>query len=257
MTDTTLCTKQLNTLVSIIMPIFNVSETLRSSAQTVLNQTYRNLELIIIDDCSTDNSYDLAKEIQGRDARVQVLKLDKNSGAGFARNTGIYKASGDYIAFLDADDKWIETKLEKQLEAFDKTGAVLICSGYSIINSKGVNVGEKQPQEWITYEDLLKSNLIGCLTAIYDTTKIGKEYMPTIRKRQDYAMWLNILRNHGYAYCVQDKLAEYYLNPSSISSNKIEMLKWNFQMFNETQRFNKITSFILTLRNTIYKIIKG
>lgn len=244
-------------LVSVVMPMFNASDTVRESVYSVLRQTHKNLELIIVDDCSTDSSYEIAEEMQKVDRRVNVIRLNKNSGAGFARNVGIEKSSGNYIAFLDADDSWTESKLEKQLLAANTSGAALVCTGYTIFNRNGQKKGNKQPPLWITHQDLLKSNLIGCLTALYSVDKIGKVYMPLIRKRQDYAMWLQITKKYGPAYCVQEDLAQYYILPNSISSNKFELMKWNFLMFYETQNYSLMFSLFFTLRNALIKIIRG
>ena len=239
------------------MPLYNAEKTLESSVRSVLNQTYSNLELIIVDDKSTDDSYKIAKAIQLKDERVVLIKLSNNSGAGIARNYAIEQANGNYIAFLDADDQWMPTKIQKQLEAFSKTDATLVCSGYTIVDEQHKWVGNKQPAEWVSYNDLLKSNVIGCLTAIYCVDKIGKVYMPTIMKRQDYGLWLNILKKHGPAYCIQEPLSQYHIQTNSISSNKLEMLWWNYKMFRTTQKFNIFVSGILTLRNAYIKLIRG
>jgi len=153
-------------LVSVIMPLFNAEKTIKASVQSVLNQTYKKIELIIVDDHSLDLSFSIAKEIENKDARIKVLHLSKNCGAGVARNIGIKIAKGNYIAFLDADDQWKKEKIELQVDAFKKTNASLICSGYTIVDEDYNTIGKKQPKEYLHYKDLLRSNHIGCLTAI-------------------------------------------------------------------------------------------
>lgn len=244
-------------LVSVVMPLYNAANTLDKSVSSVLEQTYPYLELIIVDDCSTDDGVDRVLKLTTKDKRIRLIQLKKNGGAGVARNTAINAANGRYIAFLDADDMWFKDKLEVQLKAFKETDSALICSGYWIVDAEYNHLGEKNAQPYITYNDLLKRNVIGCLTAIYDVKKTGKVFMPEIRKRQDYALWLTILRKHGAAHCVQEKLAEYYIQPNSISSNKFEMLKWNYRMFHETQFMSATEAAFHTLRNAYYKIREG
>ena len=243
--------------VSVVMPLYNAENTVRDSIQSVLNQTYSDLELIVVDDCSTDEGIAIVEDIAKKDCRVKVIKLARNEGAGVARNTAIEAAEGRYIAFLDADDQWFQTKLAIQIEEFGIKDTALICSGYTIVDRSQKRIDRKMPQEWIAHSDLLKSNVIGCLTAIYDTHQVGKQYMPTIRKRQDYALWLNIIKKSGPAYCIQKELSQYYVQPKSISANKMEMLKWNYRMFRETQNFGVSASALLTLRNAFYKLTRG
>jgi len=241
-------------LVSVVMPLFNAENSVHKSISSVLNQTYKNLELIIVDDCSTDASFGLVSEIAKSDKRVVLRRLEKNSGAGVARNMAILEAKGRYIAFLDADDRWYSNKLTHQIHIFKSSKVDLVCSWYDVVNSEYEPIGTRKPTEWITYRELMKENVIGCLTAIYDTQRIGKVYMPEIRKRQDYALWLNILKKTEKAYCIQRSLAEYYVQANSISSNKIEMLSWNYRMFRESQGYNIPVALLLTLRNGYQKL---
>ena len=244
-----------NKTVSVVMPLYNAANTIRESINSVLRQTHSDFELIVVDDCSTDDGSKIVEDMARIDTRIKLIQLDRNGGAGVARNTAIEAADGKYIAFLDADDQWREDKLEIQLKAFKENQTALVCSGYVVVDQNYNKTGIRRPKEWITYDDLLKSNLIGCLTAIYDTDRVGKMYMPTIRKRQDYALWLNIVRTAGPAYCIHRELSQYYIQPNSISSNKLEMLRWNYKMFRDTQSYNPIVAAMLTLRNAVYKVI--
>ena len=246
-----------NGLVSVVMPLFNAAHTIDKSINSVLEQTYTNLELIIVDDCSTDDGVARVLKLASKDKRIKLIRLQTNSGAGKARNIAIKAANGRYISFLDADDKWFRNKLEVQIKTFAETKSALICSGYTVVDAEYNRIGEKIAQREISYNDLVKQNLIGCLTAIYDIEKTGKVYMPEIRKRQDYALWLSIVRKHGAAHCIQEILAEYYVQPKSISSNKLAMLKWNYRMFNETQSMSPAIAAFYTIRNAYYKIKNG
>lgn len=241
-------------LVSVIMPLYNAEKTIRDSINSVLTQTYRKIELLIVDDCSKDRGPMIVSAIAKLDRRVRLFRLENNKGAGVARNTAIMHSSGRYIAFLDADDQWAPSKIEVQLETFRKYDVALVCSGYAVVNAKYEHRGFRQPGEWITYETLLKENVIGCLTAIYDVGKVGRRFMPEIRKRQDYALWLEILREFGPAYCVQEHLAQYCVHAGSISSKKFELIKWNYLMFRVSQNFSPAYAFFLTLGNAVSKL---
>lgn len=217
-------------LVSIIMPTYNSSKTIISSVKSVLAQKYENWELLITDDCSSDNTLDIILNLSKSDERIKVFSLNENSGAGAARNNSIEKSKGRFIAFLDSDDMWCDDKLLRQVD-FMLTGHYgLTYTAYSKINSEGQIKKEIRPPSKINYNELLKSNVIGCLTAMYDVSILGKVYMPLIRKRQDMALWLNILKKIDFAYCLNENLAFYREGHSSLSSNKFKVLKsqWSF-----------------------------
>ncbi|MGM8924321.1 glycosyltransferase family 2 protein [Enterobacter hormaechei subsp. steigerwaltii] len=181
-------------LVSIIMPSYNSSKTIISSIQSVLAQKYEDWELLITDDCSSDDTLEIILSFSKKDERIKVFSFDNNYGAGAARNNSIEKANGRYIAFLDSDDMWHEDKLTKQVD-FMLTGHYgLTYTAYSKINVDGQVKKQIKPPAQVNYNELLKSNVIGCLTAMYDVKMLGKVYMPLIRKRQDMALWLNILK---------------------------------------------------------------
>ncbi|HBI6860839.1 TPA: glycosyltransferase family 2 protein [Enterobacter cloacae] len=220
----------MNELVSIIMPSYNSSNTISSSIQSVLDQKYENWELLITDDCSSDNTLDIILNFSKNDERIKVFSSKNNCGAGAARNNSIDKANGRYIAFLDSDDMWHEDKLVKQVDFMLKGNYALTYTAYSKINMEGQIRKEIKPPIKVNYNELLKSNVIGCLTAMYDAKMLGKVYMPLIRKRQDMALWLSILKKIDFAYCLNESLAFYREGHSSLSSNKFKVLKsqWSF-----------------------------
>lgn len=238
--------------VSVIMPAHNAAASIEKSINSVMKQTYFDLELLVIDDASSDNTLKIAEDLSIMDSRIKIISLSKNSGAGTARNHGIEQAQGKYIAFLDSDDLWLENKIEEQLKVFEKYDVHLVASAYQVRNQKQLK--HVRPEKWINHSTMLKSNRIGCLTAIYDSEKLGKRYMPSIRKRQDYALWLSIMKDTGPAYCVQSILAEYNQTPGGLSSNKFALLKWNYIMFRETQGYSAFKSTLYTLRNAINKV---
>ena len=243
-------------LVSIITPNYNSENFITQTIESVLNQTYTEWEMIIVDDVSSDKSVDIIQNYLKKDVRIKLIKLEENSGAAVARNTAIKNAKGRFIAFLDSDDLWNSSKLEKQITFMIEKNCSLSYSNYSLIDEEGESLDIiKIPPKKLNYNEQLKENQIGCLTAIYDQHKIGKIYMPLIKKRQDYGLWLNILKKTNYAYKIDKNLAIYRVRKNSISSNKIEMLKYNFDLFNNHQKLSKLKSFYYLCWN-IYRKVK-
>ncbi|EOH0493162.1 glycosyltransferase family 2 protein [Providencia rettgeri] len=193
-------------LVSIIMPCYNAEQYIKDSINSVLNQTYPHFELIIIDDLSTDNSINIINSFS--DNRIKLIQLTQNGGAGVARNTGIEAAQGRFIAFLDSDDLWRPNKLEAQLSHMIEGNYPLSYTQYQKFTQEGKGKLVIPPNT-VTYNELLYCNIIGCLTAVYDTKILGKQFMPLIRKRQDMGLWLKILAQGHTAYCCPQVLAEY------------------------------------------------
>ena len=237
--------KNKDALVSIITPLYNSEHFVPLTIESVLYQTYKNWEMIIVDDCSTDNSVHVVSKYAEHDKRIKVFHLDKNSGPAVARNKAIYETKGQYIAFLDSDDQWFPRKLEKQISFMRNNGYAFTHTYFEKLSESGFRTNTVvTPPALVSYSDMLKSNLIGCLTAIYNSNILGKLYMPCIRKRQDYGLWLKILKNIQYAYCLQEPLALYRKRESSISSNKMELLKYNWQLYRKVEN--------LSLPNSIY-----
>jgi teichuronic acid biosynthesis glycosyltransferase TuaG len=244
-------------LVSIITPSYNSARFVQDTLNSVLNQSYQNWEMIIVDDVSSDDSIEVIKKFTEKDNRIKLIQLENNSGAAVARNKAIEMAKGKYIAFLDSDDLWKPEKLEKQIQFMKDNNSLLSYSNYTLIDEEGKDLNIiKKPISKITYKEQLKENQIGCLTAIYDQEKLGKIYMPLIRKRQDYGLWLNILKKIEHADKIDEVLAIYRIRKSSISSNKIEMLKYNFDLFNKHQKLSKLKSFYYLCWNIYRKIRK-
>ena len=219
-------------LVSIITPCYNCAGTLEKTITSVLNQTYCNWELLITDDNSTDESVKIAKVAAGRDDRIKLYKSVKNSGAGAARNNSIKEANGKYIAFLDADDLWHKDKLHKQIHFMEKNSYNFTYTYYQKLTNGNLGSVITAPAE-ISYDELLKSNVIGCLTAVYNSDVFGKVYMPTIRKRQDMALWLKLLELTPKAYCLPENLA-IYNTATGMTQNKLSSAKAQWQLYRHT-----------------------
>lgn len=236
-------------LVSIITPTYNAENFIEATMQSVLAQSYANWEMIIIDDASSDTTVELLKKYQKADARFCHYVLKENSGAGVARNTAIEKATGKYIAFLDADDLWYPEKLSKQIAFMEANSYSVSFTSYELMDEEG-NSLKKQvvalPK--VDYSKMLKSNYIGNLTGIYNTETLGKVYMPKIRKRQDWALWLSLVKKAGFAYSIQEPLAKYRLREGSISSNKINLLKYNYNVYRKALKFGVLKSGLYLVR---------
>lgn len=217
-------------LVSIITPVYNAEQFLSETIESVKNQTYQNWEMILVDDCSKDNSADIIKEFQNTDDRIKYIRLEKNSGASVSRNTGITNAKGRFIAFVDSDDIWNPDKLEKQVSYMleNKVGFTFTSYRYMKENGEPTNKVAKAPQK-IDYNGLLKNTIIGCSTVVIDRDIVGSFEMPLVRRGQDTATWLKILRTEEFAYGIEEDLVKYRLVGDSLSSNKIKAIKrtWN------------------------------
>jgi teichuronic acid biosynthesis glycosyltransferase TuaG len=228
-------------LVSIIMPSYNSAKTIAQSIESVLLQSYSNWELLITDDLSSDETLSIIKEYMNKDTRIRLFVNEKNLGAGGSRNRSIKVANGKYIAFLDSDDIWLDNKLSVQIEHMCKYNVALSYTWYQKFSSEG-DGGYVQPKLTVTYQQLLYSNIIGCLTAVYDAEILGKRYMPLIRKRQDMGLWLSILKDIDMALGIPQVLAKYRVD-SGMTRNKITILKWQWAFYREVLGLNLLQAF--------------
>lgn len=231
-------------LVSIITPVYNAEKFIEETIKSVQAQTYTNWEMILVDDLSSDNSEVIIKKMQDSDSRVKYIKLKENSGAAVARNTGIENSRGRYIAFLDSDDLWKCNKLEKQIDFMKVNNYGFSFTSYELMSEDGTRLNKivKVPEK-INYDGLLKNTIIGCLTVMIDRNIVGEFRMPLLRKGQDTATWLKILKtNCKYAYGMNENLANYRLVEGSISSNKICALKRTWNTYRNVEKLSLIKS---------------
>lgn len=245
-------------LVSIIMPSYNTGKYISESIESVIAQTYKKWELIIVDDCSNDLTIKVVQKYLKEYSNIFFIQLEKNSGAAAARNKGIEEAQGEYIAFLDSDDLWEKNKLEYQINFMKENNYSFSFTEYTEIDEIGNDLGIliKVPTREVTYRSYLLTNPIGCLTAIYSVKKLGKVYMPLIRKRQDAALWLEILRKGEKAHPIKKCLAKYRLRKSSISSNKINLIKYQWALYRKVEKLSLIESSFYLASTIIVKIFK-
>jgi teichuronic acid biosynthesis glycosyltransferase TuaG len=226
-------------LVSIITPVYKAEEFIEETIQSVMKQTYSNWEMVLINDQSPDNSKEIILSLAAQDSRIRLVDLPENSGAAIARNTGIEAAHGEFIAFLDSDDLWHPQKLEKQIKFMLDNDYAFSFTAYELIDEDGDKMDKivSVPQE-INYHALLKNTIIGCLTVVLNRSKIGEIKMLNIRTRQDFVLWLDILKRGNTAYGINEPLAYYRKVEGSISSNKIKTAKRNWQVYRKIEKLS-------------------
>ncbi|WP_374724691.1 glycosyltransferase family 2 protein [Calidifontibacillus erzurumensis] len=243
-------------LVSVITPSYNSERFIKDTIESVLAQTYQNWEMIIVDDCSTDGTVRLIRKYQRMDRRIKLFRLKQNSGPAVARNLAIGQARGRYIAFLDSDDQWLPNKLAEQLQFMKENQIAFSYTQYRNMNESGKPGSVVSIPDQVTYEDLLKHNVIGCLTVMLDRKVIGKVQMVNLRSRQDYALWLSILKKGYTAYGLQKVLAKYRNVENSLSSNKIKMARQNWRVYREVENISLIKSLYYFSHYAYFKLKK-
>ena len=248
-------------LVSVITPCYNASKYIVDAIKSVQSQSYQNWELLITDDCSTDNSCEIVEQFSRHDPRVKLLRLEKNSGAGPARNNSIKAAQGRFIAFLDSDDFWKPEKLEHQVDFMVENGYKFVMCQTEVVDANGKLIGFSKRKKKVSYNSTLIVNYIGTSAVIYDTKDVGKIYMRPIRHSQDWVLWLDILKETKYAYCLEEPLSLYRETPGSLSSNKSRYIGYHISIYQDVFGFSKIKAFLymycLSLPCFIFKKIRN
>lgn len=229
-------------LVSVIMPNYNSEKFIEESIESVLNQTYQNIELIIIDDNSMDLSVEKIKKIN--DDRIRLIKLTKNQGAAFARNEGLKISTGRYLAFLDSDDILNKDAIEKQINFLQKKKGVLVFGAFEHITENGEKIKIENVPELITYKYLLKTCPIKPLTVLIDKLKIKNDILfPEIcEKREDYGCWLDLIKEVKIFYGNNEILGQYRINSQSVSRNKYKMAYYQYKVYRKYEKLSFINS---------------
>jgi len=242
-------------LVSIIMPSYNTAKFIEETVNSVLNQTYTNWELIIVDDCSTDNTDEVVSQFN--DERIKYIKNEKNSGAAISRNRALREAKGKWIAFLDSDDVWLPEKLEKQIAFMENNGYKFTYAQYEEIDedSKPRNVFVSGPRK-ITKAGMYNFCWQGCLTVMYDADAVGLVQIADLKKNNDYAMWLKVIKKAD-CYLLRANLAKYRIRSGSISRHsKLKLIKHHYLLYRVGEKRNAVSSSILTVLNLVFGVIK-
>lgn len=245
----------MNELVSIIMPSYNTAKFIPETIESVLAQTYENWELIIVDDCSKD---DTDAVVAGyTDPRIRYLKNEKNSGAAVSRNRALREAKGRWIAFLDSDDLWVPEKLQKQIEFMEKNGYGFSYANYVEIDeeSKPLGVRVTGPKH-VTKAGMYAYCWPGCLTVMYDAERVGLVQIRDIKKNNDYAMWLKAIHK-AECYLLDEVLGSYRKRAGSISRHSYTaLIKWHYKLFREAEQMNALRAAFHMAVNLVCGVIK-
>lgn len=240
--------------VSIITPVYNAADHVAECVESVISQTHASWEHILVDDCSSDNSVGILQAYANKDPRIRIIRLAENSGPGVARNKAIEMARGRYIAFLDCDDIWFPEKLEKQIHFMRENDYPFTFTSYVHMDQSGKYLDKIviAPKK-VSYKSALYKNPIGCLTAVYDSHFYGKQFMPTIRKRQDYGLWLKLLKKSD-AYGLRECLAGYRLQKKSVSSNKLSLIRYEWLIYRREEKLSLVKSGFYLLSAIVLKV---
>ena len=212
-----------------VMPVFNASRTLERAVASILAQERDDWQLFLIEDGSTDGSAEICARLAAQDTRIQLLRQPGNTGAAAARNAGIRRASGRYLAFLDADDEWLPEKLSRQLAFMQAEGAVFSYTGFW--RQRDSQRHRVRVPSSVSRSELLKGNVIGCLTAIYDRAHFGAVELPALRLRQDFALWLDLLARSELAHGLDLPLAVHHVQAGSLSAPRGRAMWATWQMY--------------------------
>ena len=247
-----------NDLVSIIMPSYKCGQYIADSIKSVQAQTYQNWELIIVDDCSGDETVGIALDFKKEDDRIVVLQNSQNSGAAVSRNTALRNARGRWIAFLDSDDLWELTKLEKQVRFMEENGYKFSYTEYQEMDADGNLTGVTiSGPKHVTKRGMYNFCWPGCLTVMYDASAVGLIQIEDIKKNNDYAMWLKVCKKAD-SYLLPEVLAKYRRGRAgSVSTHGIAtMIGWHYKLWHEAEKRNAIASLWLTGVNLVYGFYK-
>lgn len=247
--------------VSIITPAYNAAKFIGETIESVLKQTYPYWELLITDDCSSDDTVHLVEEYAQRDSRIKLFVLEQNAGAAAARNSSIAKAQGRYIAFLDGDDWWYPNKLEVQLDFMEKHQYEFVFSAFEYADEHLNVTGVSWKPRRISKRTMKIGCNIGTPGVIYDTKRIGKIYMPELKTGEDWGTWLRVVQQTGYAYAINTPLWKYRVIKGSLSSNKWKLVQNDIKMYREVLGYSKVRSLLmftfLFLPNHFLKLIRN
>ncbi|MBQ3112832.1 MAG: glycosyltransferase family 2 protein [Phascolarctobacterium sp.] len=246
-------------LVSVIMPAYNSEKYIGEAIESVLNQSYKNWELIIVNDASSDNTESIIKEYAAKNNKIVLISLTENKGVANARNIAIQNARGRFVAFLDSDDIWANEKLAKQISYMKENSYCFTYHNYILFNTAiGKEFGKviKVPNR-LDYNELLKGNCTGsCLTTVIDRNFIKKIHMPN-QRHEDYVCWLNIFKEYNVqAYGVNEMLGYYRVGKSSISSNKLRSAYWTWKVYRDSQKIGFLDAVFYFFNYAIKGVLK-
>lgn len=243
-------------LISIVMPVYNSEKYLADTISSIQDQTYDNWELLAVDDCSADDSYNILCDYAYSDSRIKILRLEKNNGPAYARNKGIENCSGKYLTFIDSDDLWHRDKLEKELRFIMENDYLFVYTAYDLIKENGEKTGLVVPVlKKIDYHKLLYNNIISTITVMIDLEKVGKFMMPDCLG-EDLATWLMLVKRTTYAYGLNEILASYRQVPSSISHNFKSRMSRTWIVYRKVEHLSFCKSTYLYVRHMFCMLTK-
>lgn len=244
-------------LVSVITPAYNCAQFIGKTIESVQAQTYDNWEMVIVDDSSTDNTREVVESYSKDDSRVRYICLKENSGAAVARTESMKAAEGEYMAFLDSDDMWKPEKLDKQLAFMREEGHPFSCTAYEQVDEQGNPLGKViKTIRRTSYNRLLLDCPVGNSTVMYSVRAMGKFEVPNIRKRNDDALWLQMLKKEPYIWGMPEILAEYRVREGSISHNKFDLVKYHWKLYREIEHLGVLRSIFHVLIWGFIKVFK-
>ncbi len=230
-------------LVSIIMPIYNSEKHLKEALDSVFSQSYKNIEAVLVDDCSNDNSAIIIAEMQKNHPEIKYFLQEKNMGAGAARNKALELADGQYVAFLDSDDIWESNKISEQIALMKNKKSPFSYTAIEMINEKGNLIKSKRNiKEECDYKYLLHNTVIATSSVVIDRNVLGDFRMPLRRGGQDYATWLKLLHNGTVACGINDALVKYRVASGSLSSNKFKSIKQVWEIQTQDEGINRLNA---------------
>lgn len=232
-------------LVSIITPAYNSEKFINETIKSVVGQTYKNWEMIIVDDGSNDKTCEIVNKWSLKDQRIKLIKQKINSGAASARNIALEKSKGRFIAYLDADDIWMVNKLSKQVQFMIDMNCGFSCCSYEVIDSEGISKNKYiHMKDKVDYRGFLTNNLLQTVGIIADLQIIQRDklFMPQMTRRQDAATWLQVLKSGYMCYGMQDVLAKYRRVEGSLSSNKVKAVKGVWYLYRKVEKLSLLVS---------------
>lgn len=248
---------EINPKVSIIIPLYNTKSLLKQTIDSVLAQTYTDWEIIVVDDCSTDGSFEHAQFLAEKDSRIKVYKMDQNSGPGSATKFGFEKSSGGLVAFIDSDDLWAPDKLSKQITFMEENNYEFTCTDYEQINEDGESIHRViKCKDKAAYKTVLKTCPVGSSTVILTASLLRQVDIPTIRKNNDYTLWLRLLKIYPCIYGMHETLMYYRVWSQSISYNKFKKVKYFWIAYREYEDFSILKSLFLLMEWTVIKVLR-
>ena len=230
-------------LVSVITPTYNCGRFIAETIESIQAQTYENWEMCIVDDCSTDDTKAVVESYMEKDSRIKYYCLTENSGAAVARTKSMELAQGEFMAFCDSDDLWMPEKLERQLKFMEETGYAFTCTAYEQMDEEGNSLDRIiKTIDKTDYNRLLLDCPVGNSTVMYNVGVMGKFQVPNIRKRNDDALWLTMLKKEKYIRGMQDVLMRYRIRTNSISSNKLKVIKYHWILYRDIEHLSVFRS---------------